>query len=394
MNDRPGLPRVLFFANSSRESTDGRRVREFRARVPCTPDSEVFYRDDHGRLGSVLALVRAARRLRPDLVYVELFGYSGLIGGMLAKALYGCRLGVGNGDEVVSTHLKSGRRLRAAASWTLDALLRRYADLWAVWSPYHARWLRARQARNVVCAPGAVNLREIAPVDPTPLRRLLGLEGRFVIGVVGRIGYSQALDMAPGWDLIEALPRLRDLPVSALIVGDGPGLDRLKALAAERHVADRVVFTGRVPHAALSGYYSLLHAGVVTLSNDLDGKFTWTAKLPEYLACNVFTVMTDIERSRSFVARCGALLPFRGVKDREYPGRLAALVRVLVEHPAVLERRTGGRRIASRLLDFDVAARHLARGIARATGRSLSGIGVRPATAAAGSPGARRYRRG
>jgi glycosyltransferase involved in cell wall biosynthesis len=155
------------------------------------------------------------------------------------------------------------------------------------------------------------------------------------------------------------------------MIGDGPGLARLKALACDLGVHDRVVFTGQVPHRVLPAYYSLLHAGLVTLSNDLDGRFTWTAKLPEYLACNVFPIMTDIERSRSFVRRCGALLPFDGVKDPAYPARLAGLIRDLAERPERLERRRCGRTIATSLLDFDVASRHLSRGIARATGRAM-----------------------
>jgi glycosyltransferase involved in cell wall biosynthesis len=375
MSDWPNVPRVLFFVNSGRDSTDGRRVRQFHARIPCAHDSAVLYRDDYGKARSVAVLLRETRRRRPDLVYVELFGYSGVIAGILAKALFGVRLGIGNGDDLFSTHAKNGRWLRAAVSHALELFLRRYADLWAVWSPYHVRWLRARGARNVVCAPGAVDLQEMVPTDPAPLRHRLRLDGRLVVGVVGYFSDCRRVDMVPGWDLIEALRDLRDVPVSALMIGDGPGLDRLKRLAREGGVADRVVFTGRVPHQSLAAYYSLIHIGLVTLSNDLDGKFTWTAKLPEYLACNVFPVMTDIDRSRSFVRRCGALLPFEGVKDATYPARLAALIRELVQQPSLLERRTRGRAIASRLMDFDIVSRHLARGIARA----VSGRGLMPA---------------
>jgi glycosyltransferase involved in cell wall biosynthesis len=377
MEDPTMLPRVLFFANSGRDSTDGRRVRQFHARIRCAPGSLVLYRDDFGKARSVLVLLQHARRLRPDLIYVELFGYSGLIAGVLAKALFGVRLGIGNGDDVFSTHAKNGRWLRAVASHALELLLRRYADLWAVWSPYHARYLRARGARNVVCAPGAVDTHEMVPCDPVTLRRHLHLEGRLVVGVVGYFSDCHRVDMVPGWDLIEALRHLPDLPVTALMIGDGPGVARLRALAWDLGVRDRVVFTDRVPHRALPAYYSLLHAGLVTLSNDLDGRFTWTAKLPEYLACNVFPIMTDIERSRSFVRRCGALLPFDGVKDSAYPARLAGLIRELAHRPALLGRGSRGRSIAKSLLHFDVAARHLSRGIARATGTAMP---ARPAS--------------
>jgi glycosyltransferase involved in cell wall biosynthesis len=378
MADPGGPPRILFFANASRDSTDGRRVRQFHRRIQCAAESAVLYRDDYGKLRSMVVLLRETRRLRPHLVYVELFGYSGVVGGMLAKLLFGPRLGIGNGDELTSTHVKAGRHLRALIARGLELMLLSYADLWAAWSPYQARWLRRRGARNVVCVPGAVDREEIALVDASALKRRLGLDGQLVVGVVGYLSYSRELDMAPGWDLIEALHLLGDLPVSGLIVGDGPGLERLTRLAAGRGVLSRVAFTGRVPHHELAAYYSVLDVGLVTLSNDLDGKFTWTAKLPEYLACNVFPVMTDIDRSRSFVRRCGALLPFNGAKDPVYPARLAALIRELVEEPRLLQRRINGGAIASALMDFDVASRHLARGIARVT-RKRRSVHLRPA---------------
>jgi glycosyltransferase involved in cell wall biosynthesis len=172
--------------------------------------------------------------------------------------------------------------------------------------------------------------------------------------------------MVFGWDLVEALSYVRDLPIKGLVVGDGPGLERLRAMAKEFGVEDRVVLVGRVPHDGLAAYYSAMDVGLVTFSNDLDGKFTWTAKLPEYLACNLFPVMTDIERSRRFVHRCGALLPFMGLKDRGYPSRLAVLLREIMSDPTILERRKYGREIARRLMSFEVGTRHLERGIRRA----------------------------
>jgi len=362
----PYPPRLLFFVNSGRESTDGRRVREFRKRLSCAPESDVLYRDDHGKLRSIPVLLRAARRLRPHLIYVELFGYSGLVGGILAKLLWGCKLGIGNGDEVFSTHLKNGRYVRALLSGALDLFLRRFADLSAVWSPYYRRWLQARGVRNVVCVPGCVDLSCLAPVSSEGLRQRLGLEGSLVVGVVGNLQYSRKLDMVFGWDLVEALSYLRDLKIKGLVVGDGPGLDRLQAMAKEFDVVDRVVFVGRVPHDSLAAYYSVMDVGLITLSNDLDAKFTWTAKLPEYLACNVFPVMTDTERSRRFVRQCGELLPFVGLKDRMYPSRLAAFLRHILSGPKTLERRKHGREIARGLMSFEVGTRHLERGIHRA----------------------------
>ena len=373
---RRPLPLLVFFANSSRDSNDGRRVREFRARVPCADESVVLYRDELGRLRSVLVLLRTIRRLRPDLVYVEVFGYSGVVGALLGKLLFGVTIGLGNGDHVFSTHAKMGHWIRAAIAGPLECCLRRYADLWVVWSPFYHRWLKRRGARSVVCAPGAVNLDVFKPADRRAARRALGLdEHALVVGVVGSLRLARRFDMVYGWDLIDALAELPpDLPVKGLIVGGGDGLERLRARARERAVEDRVVFTGLVPHADLPRYYAAMDVGLVTQSNDLSARFTWTAKLPELMACGVFPVMTDVEPSRRFVRRCGALLPFEGFKDPLYPQRLAALIRTLLEDPAQLERRRSGPVLAQGLMSYEVAARHLDRGIRRVLHASPRGL--------------------
>ena len=273
---RARLPLVVFFANSARDANDGRRVREFRARVPCADESVVLYRDELGRLRSVLVLLRTIRRLRPDLVYVEVFGYSGVVGALLGKLLFGVKIGLGNGDHIFSTHAKMGRWIRAAIAGSLEYCLRRYADLWVVWSPFHHRWLARRGAGNVVCAPGAVNLEVFAPTAGRAARRALDLdEHALVVGVVGSLRHARRFDMVYGWDLIEALAALPPaLPVKGLIVGGGDGVERLRALARERAVEGRVVFTGPVPHADLPRYYAAMDVGLVTLSNDLDARFT------------------------------------------------------------------------------------------------------------------------
>ncbi len=43
-----------------------------------------------------------------------------------------------------------------------------------------------------------------------------------------------------------------------LLVGGGPQEQALKALAAERGLADRVIFAGRVPHGEVQRYYDLI----------------------------------------------------------------------------------------------------------------------------------------
>ena len=92
--------------------------------------------------------------------------------------------------------------------------------------------------------------------EPDPvLRKRLNLEGCMVLGFVGSFYAYEGLDLA-----IEALRLVaqRQPAVKLLLVGGGPEENRLRRLATERGVQDRVVFAGRVPNAEVGKYYDLV----------------------------------------------------------------------------------------------------------------------------------------
>lgn len=76
-----------------------------------------------------------------------------------------------------------------------------------------------------------------------------------MLGFVGSFyayeGLDLLLDAFPG--LLASRPELR-----VLLVGGGPQDANLKAQAERLGVADKVIFTGRVPHASVSLYYDLI----------------------------------------------------------------------------------------------------------------------------------------
>jgi glycogen(starch) synthase len=110
---------------------------------------------------------------------------------------------------------------------------------------------------RITVIPNAVDVDEFefgrAP-DPA-LRAHLGLDGATVVGFAGSFYGYEGIDL-----LIEAarrlLPSRPDLRV--LLVGGGPREAALKAQAVEAGIADRVCFTGRVPHAQVQRYYELI----------------------------------------------------------------------------------------------------------------------------------------
>lgn len=107
---------------------------------------------------------------------------------------------------------------------------------------------------KVTVIPNAVNVESFAyaPAAEPELRRQLGLENCTVLGFAGSYYGYEGLDL-----LLDAaaqlLPRYPDLKV--LLVGGGPQENALKAQAKKLGLGDRVVFTGRVPHADVQRYY-------------------------------------------------------------------------------------------------------------------------------------------
>jgi PEP-CTERM/exosortase A-associated glycosyltransferase len=116
---------------------------------------------------------------------------------------------------------------------------------------------RGIPADKITVIPNAVevhNFRFGAQPD-AELRRALGLEGATVLGFIGSFYAYEGLDL-----LLEALPRL--LParpqLRILLVGGGPQEAALKTQVQRLGIADKVIFTGRVPHAEVQRYYDLV----------------------------------------------------------------------------------------------------------------------------------------
>ena len=116
---------------------------------------------------------------------------------------------------------------------------------------------RGIAADKVTVIPNAVDIETFEP-GGTPdeaLKAKLGLAGCTVIGFIGSFYAYEGLDL-----LLDAMPALLQARPDArvLLVGGGPQEDALKAQAQRLGVADKVVFTGRVPHAEVNRYYDLV----------------------------------------------------------------------------------------------------------------------------------------
>jgi PEP-CTERM/exosortase A-associated glycosyltransferase len=110
---------------------------------------------------------------------------------------------------------------------------------------------------RVTVIPNAVDPQAFAfDAAPDPaLRRSLGLTGATVIGFAGSFYAYEGLDL-----LLQAAANLRErhADLQVLLVGGGPQEPALRELAQRLGMADRVIFTGRVPHGQVQRYYELI----------------------------------------------------------------------------------------------------------------------------------------
>jgi PEP-CTERM/exosortase A-associated glycosyltransferase len=110
---------------------------------------------------------------------------------------------------------------------------------------------------RVTVIPNAVDVGAFAfAARPDPaLRESLGLAGATVLGFAGSFYGYEGLDL-----LLDAAARLAATrpELRVLLVGGGPQEQALREQAQRLGLQDRVVFTGRVPHAEVQRYYELI----------------------------------------------------------------------------------------------------------------------------------------
>ena len=139
-----------------------------------------------------------------------------------------------------------------------------------------------------VISPNAVDLARFDPsrFDHAGLRAERGLTGRIVCGHIGVFAYWHGVD-----DFVEAIAaRLAEVPQLALVfVGDGRTLPAVRALVAERGLADRVLLPGRVAHDEIASWIACMDYAVLPNSN----RYGSPMKLFEFMGMGVAVVAPD-----------------------------------------------------------------------------------------------------
>jgi PEP-CTERM/exosortase A-associated glycosyltransferase len=207
---------------------------------------------------------------------------------------------------------------------------------------------------RITVVPNAVDtaaFRFGAPPDRA-LAESLGLAGKTVVGFAGSFYGYEGLDL-----LIDALallaPRHPDLRV--LLVGGGMQEAALREQARARGVADRIVFSGRVPHRQVQRYYDLIDVLAYPRRRMRLTEIVTPLKPLEAMAQGRMVVASDVGGHRELIrdGETGVLFP---------AGNTQALADAI---EVVLERRDDWPRFRERARRFVETERTWARSVAR-----------------------------
>lgn len=324
-----------------------RRGREIAARLGHLGDFDVIAAPPPREV------IRRGRRW--DAVYVIDPGRFGLPAAVLARAL-GKPTFVEIGDPQADLYRAEGRsRVAVHAGRTADWLVTHHAS----GVVFRGTQLASVLSPSVPSAyiPDGVDLELFQPQSGAQVRKAVGIpEDSLVVGLVGSLNWSTPRQSGYGLDVICALAHISDLPIWALIVGQGPGIEHLRRTSATLGVAGRTVLTGEVPHPAVPGLLCAMDVCVSTQSNDAIGRGRTTAKLPEYLACDRFVLATP-------VGTAAAILPAKMLMQHGESGdpghhrRLAMRLRGVWDRRQELRASGGTRRLAESHFGYDSIAR-------------------------------------
>ena len=150
------------------------------------------------------------------------------------------------------------------------------------------------------------NLNEFHPMTPTFPGSMGSRKDTLVMLYVGLISMARGLDF-----VIRALPRLLENGVDAtfVVVGRGGAEERLRGLAREFGVTDRVFFEGYVAREAVPDYVASSDICLIPYPYCSHWAHTIPNKLFDYMAMSKPVIVSDVEPMRRIVreTECGVV---------------------------------------------------------------------------------------
>jgi len=315
-----------------------------------------FLSREESRIKSLYRNIKGIIRIKPSVVYLIDFGYVTVIPALICLPFFSFRIVFDTGDIVYELFKSTGRSVISyLIARIIEPLVWRISSVVIVRGTYFEEYLRDKGYRNILLIPDGVDLELFRPFDTTDLRKRLRIEDKLTVGVVGSLNWIEKYNFCYGWELISALKFLKDLPVAGIIIGDGSGLKKLKGLAKEYDVEEKVLFLGRIPYEQLSKYINLMDICISTQSNDIVGNVRTTGKLPLYIACNKFILATKVGTAKYLLPE-DMLIDYEGIKDETYPERLAEKIKRFVMNKDQIIKSINLREIAAKEFNYNLLA--------------------------------------
>lgn len=354
MNKTTGLVLV----NGTPDSVQGPR-----ARALFDASAQIVYKEN-GRIGSVRDIWKALRELKSDWVYCIDMGFpASLLAALRKRVSPAIKLVYEIGDPARPLLANQKRSaLEVMFAHQVDRRLPVVADQLVFRGSFLADYFAGISARERLPSwmwlPDGVDCDLFRPqrtdAAVAELRRAHNLEGRFVVGLVGNIHHNPHHNLFYGWELAEALALIpQDVPVTGVVVGDGPGRHVLEATRERLKLGERLRLIGRVPHNLVPLWMNVFDVGLSTQTDDPVGWGRTTAKLPEYLACGAPVLCSDVGEAHRLLKESGQTLSYRGYRDEDYPVRLAKRLMELVNCD-LQPLRQHNRDLALKLFDYRV----------------------------------------
>ncbi len=349
---------VAFIVNGGRDSAMGFRARALAARLSQF-NIRIAYRSRR-KIVSVVSLLLVLAQVRPTVTYVFDISYSGVLAAGLYRLLFGNRLIIETGDAIVDLARSTGCRgkLRLWLTLLLENTAFWIADRVVVRGSFHREYLSQRGIDADVIQDG-VDPRQFTPENVDELRKQYGLDGQLTVGLVGSSVWSEELQMCYGWELVETLRLLKGKRIKGVMIGNGSGITHLKARCREYDIEDAIEFLDYVPYEELSRYLNLIDVCLSTQTNDIVGQVRTTGKLPLYLAAGRYILASDVGEAARVLGR-EMLVTYDGVKDEQYPHKLAARIGDILAHPGLMKRASENVALAREYFDYSLLAERAA----------------------------------
>ncbi|WP_295957142.1 TIGR04063 family PEP-CTERM/XrtA system glycosyltransferase [Rhodoferax sp.] len=247
--------------NALEEDVDGWHF--YRTPAEAGPGSALPGLDEWAMMRQVeRRLQEVAERVRPDILHA----HSPVLNAMPALRV-GKRLGIPVVYEVRAFWEDAAVDHGTTAEGSLRYRLTRHLETRAFKQASHIFTIceglrsdivaRGIPEAKVTVIPNAVDVDsfDVGGVPDMALKGRLGLSDCKVVGFIGSFYAYEGLDL-----LLAAMPQMlaTEPRVRLLLVGGGPQDDALKAQAFALGIQDKVIFTGRVPHAEVQRYYDLV----------------------------------------------------------------------------------------------------------------------------------------